>query len=620
MSNPFKSTATIIQCGFCQRYNEAMSEPTMLPCAHVHCKGCIASAVRTDNKIRCPLTGCGAEIRMPTIANLQASKKPVGAVDCDACTLKGDDDYPAIEFCNSCDKKYCKTHREWHQSFFPSHSCIDIEKHLAEVERSMKVKCSAHNEEPAGLGCKRCLMLICMKCVPNLSGCPDGTSHKLVAIEELIVLMNKQIENVKEKVEEKDNKCEALVKLTTSTIVAYEKETDNLVKRIHVTRDDQMDALTSAYKQLEEDLLKKRKTAVIQMRDYVNGALATQSSNLKSELETLGESYKKTAKCDIVPAFRRTRNAMVKLTQQVIPGLAIDSVIGLQAKGKCRSVELAIAVTEGGVAIDSEEGIKAVERVMPRYLTHLKTVHLSKFPLSVSRCKGITYVSLLNSSEVLKIESDYNFCPTNLKFPSNVEAITHHKQLSYTLLTGPPRQVFVHDLSQKFITKWQHIDTDNQYTGVVVTGQHVVVPDRVNKMLAIHPLSGGPTRGITCPISSDYISLAAMGQNRVVVSDFGSSRVFCINVTTGQTLWTSRSVRLPEGVTCYGDEYVLVAGQGNTKIKVLDAGTGEVKSEISHDAISGGSGYHVFDMTVDGDTLVVANYSTCSLLFYKLNK
>ena len=48
------STGSSAECGFCLRQDEALEEPKLLPCGHVHCLPCLTGARETRKIVQCP--------------------------------------------------------------------------------------------------------------------------------------------------------------------------------------------------------------------------------------------------------------------------------------------------------------------------------------------------------------------------------------------------------------------------------------------------------------------------------------------------------------------------------------------------------------------------------------
>ena len=113
------------------------------------------------------------------------------------------------------------------------------------------------------------------------------------------------------------------------------------------------------------------------------------------------------------------------------------------------------------------------------------------------------------------------------------------------------------------------------------------MPNRQNKTLAVYSQDGQLIKSVPLPhIDDTQVSMAAAGNNYVVISLYSSSAVFKVDISTGETSWTSKHVQLPQGIVCYRDRYVLLTKQGSsTTVYILDATTGKML-EISTLTIS----------------------------------
>ena len=212
--------------------------------------------------------------------------------------------------------------------------------------------------------------------------------------------------------------------------------------------------------------------------------------------------------------------------------------------------------------------------LLPKSVTLLKSIQLSSEPESVSHWEGHTYVGH-RGYKVVKVDKNYQINENYIKFTSYVEAVEVYKEKMYILVCGMPHVLHVCDMAGQFVTKWNHNDTDWQFTGLAIVADQVVIPDRPNKLLVVYSLSGSLIKNISCPLlSGNWVSMCAVDDDSVVVSDYSSSQVFKVNITTGEVMWTCRDVPRPQGVTCYRQKYILAASEGSSIIKILKAGTG----------------------------------------------
>ena len=258
--------------------------------------------------------------------------------------------------------------------------------------------------------------------------------------------------------------------------------------------------------------------------------------------------------------------------------LHCDSYYKLHIIDELRDKKLEI-VSSDGITIDSEHGL-TTSTPTPTSLTVLKTVQLPASPISVCHYKGSTYVGL-NNNTVARIDSNYQLYESFITCSNTVDSVVIYKDLVYMLLyTGGSVShiVRVCDMSGRQTAQWNHSCTDGFYYCNVLTivSDQVVIADPPNNRITIYSLTGQILRHVPCSLlGSSNMTVCAVDDSSVVVSDRGTSQVFRFNITTGDVMWTYKDVIRPQGVTCYGRRYVLVASYNNKTVKILDIKTGE---------------------------------------------
>ena len=240
-----------------------------------------------------------------------------------------------------------------------------------------------------------------------------------------------------------------------------------------------------------------------------------------------------------------------------------------------RDIELEI-VSSDGITIDSEHGL-TTSTPTPTSLTLLKTVQLPDSPISVCHYKGSTYVGLDNST-VARIDGKNQLYKYFITSSNPVESAVIYKDLVYMLLyTGSvSRIVRVCDMSGRQTAQWNHSSNIPYCNVLTIVSDQVVIADPPNNRITIYSLTGQILRHVPCSLlGSSHMTVCAVDDSSVVVSDYGTSQVFRFNITTGDVMWTYKDVSEPLGVTCYGRRYVLVASYDNKTVKILDIKTGE---------------------------------------------
>ena len=173
-----------ITCGICQ---EHYTEPKALPCLHYYCKKCVLRlAVRTGTgkPFSCPECRCEATLpdggvdelktaffvnRLKTTVSMMERAHGKVEVKCELCSDSGD---KAEAFCRQCAMFICKDCIKQHKRLKPflTHEVASLEdlkqgraKPIAVKEGPDSVKCLDH-DEPLGVYCFDCDMLICRDC------------------------------------------------------------------------------------------------------------------------------------------------------------------------------------------------------------------------------------------------------------------------------------------------------------------------------------------------------------------------------------------------------------------------------------------------------------------------
>jgi len=157
-------------------------------------------------------------------------------------------------------------------------------------------------------------------------------------------------------------------------------------------------------------------------------------------------------------------------------------------------------------------------------------------------------------------------------------SISVHNDRIYTLFTD--LTVRVHDLEGKSITSWTHTDESRWFVPwmnqLVMINNQIAIPDRQNKTLVFYSLNGEVVNTLPCPLLTDAgVRLSAADNNSIIISQPYSSLVYKVDISSGDIIWQCKEVAKPCGVTCYRDEFVLVADDTiPTTLCVLSLHTG----------------------------------------------
>lgn len=215
--------------------------------------------------------------------------------------------------------------------------------------------------------------------------------------------------------------------------------------------------------------------------------------------------------------------------------------------------------------------------VPPTSMTFLKLIEPFSFGHSVCHYKGQTYIGTQDCS-VDVIDTDYKLQTSFLSvqqkhWPYGIAAVDNRL---YILTAGDSQcEIGAYDLSGRKITQWNHSD-NRHFTRPGITSDKIIVPDRTNSRLTVYSLTGKLIKHIYCPLlntrSLRGTSVCAIDGSSVVVTNYETSKVFRVDIDTGETVWTCDAVARPHGAVIHGRDFVCVVRV--KKISFLDAHTG----------------------------------------------
>ena len=144
-----------------------------------------------------------------------------------------------------------------------------------------------------------------------------------------------------------------------------------------------------------------------------------------------------------------------------------------------------------------------------------------------------------------------------------------------------PTKVLVYNMTGDILRSWEHTSSDHGVSKLCVLAGKVIVPkDGIgifgSGSLSVYTIDGQLNKQIGY-VSESWKAMTVCKNNSIIGTDHASGSVYRINIDSGEKLWESREVRVPEGVVCYKDKYVLHTSRHSTgaKIWVLDIETGE---------------------------------------------
>jgi len=214
---------------------------------------------------------------------------------------------------------------------------------------------------------------------------------------------------------------------------------------------------------------------------------------------------------------------------------------------------------------------------LPNSLKFLQSVDVSNHCYSVCRYEGNTYVGLDNGG-IDRVDENYNVTQSFVTVSCVVLGIAAYKDQLYALMWkgSSNLKVEVYDFNGNQVTSWTHSDISGYINKLVIVDDQVVVSDRPSKRLTIYSLTGEVIKQVPCSIlCNSHVAICAADRHCVVVSDYYSSQVFKLDLTTEKVIWTCKDVPSLGSATCYRSKYILVTNRSSkTTIWILDVETG----------------------------------------------
>ncbi|XP_067930989.1 uncharacterized protein [Watersipora subatra] len=554
-----------VVCGFCLEKDEQLIDPRSLPCYHVHCYPCLVGDFEANRIVRC---GTCKAVFDVTLTRLPSSMKGEGNLQlCDTCVDNKTEEL-AVSYCTSCSRKMCTKHLESHGQFLPLHrDVLDVKEYQNKAKTLQEHRCATHNDKSITMGCSTCYQVLCVTCMDGTKGCVDGSAHTTINLNTLVKLLKYKIDKVKAEAWVKEEKLSTLLKCSIKILTDYESKTKELVDQLHKTRDKQLSELRRMYDELERELVDNRRTSKEQLVEFIERDIGVRMTEMNTLLLLQDAKLKESHQVDIVDSFTATYNEIRRFIAEDLPSLTLTNQKTLFSQIKVQEPELQI--------VDAA-AISTNILTPPTLLKFKKMVPVSSAYFTVAHRDKFTYAGGPGSTLCRIDESDNLVTSLSSLEGNNINGLCFYNEKLFILVY--PFKVIVTEMNGKLITSWHHSDTISDVNKLIVTGDKVIVPDRSNKCLTVYSLDGRIIKQIPCLQDSEWrtMALCAPDHNSVIVSSSATSRVFRVNIKTGETVWTCTEVDKPGGVACYKGEYILVTPLRSvyTGIHILHADTG----------------------------------------------
>jgi len=208
----------------------------------------------------------------------------------------------------------------------------------------------------------------------------------------------------------------------------------------------------------------------------------------------------------------------------------------------------------GNTASISSEQRLPVSHFPPISIELIKTVNISSNCYSVYMYNGNTYVGC--SKSLHRINKDYTVTKNFISSRGeSVMIILVHSDKIYAVSRSGVR---FHDLTGQLIDSWSL--SHGTFYGLANTGNRMIVYDGDSKSLLVCSPKGEVVKSLPYPqLTNSLAYMSAADNHSIILSQHPPSLVYKIDISSGDIIWQCEDVAKPHGVTCYRDEFVLVA-------------------------------------------------------------
>ncbi|XP_067938546.1 uncharacterized protein [Watersipora subatra] len=359
--------------------------------------------------------------------------------------------------------------------------------------------CVDHNNKPISMGCRKCLKMSCTGCVSSMGTCSEGESHQLMSLEELVLLLNDEINKLKNGMIEKEESLEQIFKFTSQTLAEYDLETAQSVEKIHKKRDEQMELLSLKYKEFEEDFQEARLKNKTCITDFLEDKILVKWTQLRNLTHKVDSRAQHAHQCDIVSSYSDTKNTIQQLVDEALPSIDIASLS--KVKDKCGSCEIMLeVVSTDGFLIDKQLKLRP-SKPLPKSLKLLHTLSLPSYPFS-TRVWNSQILTGMDNKAVATIDNNYQVKGSFITFNNYPRAMEVYKDRLYTAVYGSNK---------------------------------VVVSDHGSSQVCLIDISHGQLLW-TCKDVPHPQGVACYGEKYVLVAAYNSSTVRILDSSTGEVV------------------------------------------------------------------------------------
>lgn len=222
--------------------------------------------------------------------------------------------------------------------------------------------------------------------------------------------------------------------------------------------------------------------------------------------------------------------------------------------------------------------IGPIELALPTSLELIREIKVNNMPSAVCQSDGQTFVGKADGN--IDSVDEHGSVSNLVNLGNDVIGLLVHDNKLYSLVSGRPQQVYVHDMRGQLLYTWTHADDRTSARQMAIVNNELVIADGTKQAFTIYSLTGQFVKDVPCDEldSVNLISVCQGGNNSIITTFRFKNQVLNVNLATGNTIWAVDVTDQPIGVVQYGARYVIVTRCGTNDVillTILDKRTGQ---------------------------------------------
>ncbi|KAF6041540.1 hypothetical protein EB796_000169 [Bugula neritina] len=477
-------------------------------------------------------------------------------------------------------------------------------------------ECPIHRGVVFDKGCKWCYAPLCEQCITNPGHCPKrapaGNQHVSDSLDSLMETIRRKLDSLSFDVDSKRENLSVLRDECKAARDKYNRGTEVYQQMIETAKVDQTLEILAKYMDFEQILTASRKNEMQKLDEFQEG-LTKKMMTLVENVETVRSGLQTQQQAKVLVRYQETRKLVDSFSS-----LTLEDTTAMPVNPS-RDIEIE---KNEAVRLCLREKVALKRLPKPISINHLPSVYLSKKVKCVHRYFQDTYLG--HEKGVIKVSENNDVIDDFIVTKMIVMSVSVEMDRLYTL-EGDRASYFVrvYNMAGEFLNEWQHHDkkSDTSNKLVVVDGK-VIVTNREQARLDIYQgADGRQLPSVPCGIlrKSGTTSICSPDSETVIVAVCNSG--MCrIDLSRGEAGEWSNGYKAALSMTCYGRDFLLVAGRSSSKVEltIINANTGAVEGKLNCGETER-TKFVIPDLYTDGNTLAVSRSFNEQLLFYSFN-